>query len=297
MGAMNRFVFITACTCALWVFSISGAWAQEMTPAPKAKTFADVWKEGGWVMYPLALASVLMVGLSTEGFYKLRKEKLCPSGLVASAKQLMTDSSFQELWKLCQANPCFFSTVVAAGLERIGRGKERVESVMTDIASKEATLLKTKMRYLSVIGVVTPMIGLTGTVVGMIKAFAVLGSSGIADPAALSSKISEVLIATAGGLGVAIPAFIFYYVLGNKAQSAIIEADSVINRLFEDIPYDELTGLRVGDSFTAGQASSTGVSGRTVSMTLTTNCPICNGVINPGDNPCPHCGAELKWAE
>jgi biopolymer transport protein ExbB len=88
----------------------------------------------------------------------------------------------------------------------------------------------------------------------MIKAFAVLGQAGITDPAALSEKISEVLIATAGGLAVAIPAFIFYYVLRNRAQAVVIQVDSIMNRLLEDIPYADLSGIKIGENFSAGAA-------------------------------------------
>lgn len=130
----------------------------------------------------------------------------------------------------------------------MGRGKEIMDHIMQEIAIKEATLLKTRNTYLSVIGVVTPMIGLTGTVVGMIKAFSVLGQSGIADPGALSAKISEVLTATAGGLIVAIPAFIFFYILKNRSQEVLIHADSTVNRLVEEIPVEELGGIRIGES-------------------------------------------------
>jgi biopolymer transport protein ExbB len=263
----------------------------------KPKTFSEIWHEGGWVMYPLAIASILTVTLTAEGFHKLRIAKLAPPAMVAKIKELVAESNYQEAWILCRDNPCFFSNVIRIGLERIGKGKDAVENIMQEVSIKEATLMKTHNRYLSVIGVVTPMIGLTGTVVGMVKAFAVLGSTGIADPAALAAKISEVLIATAGGLVVAIPAFIIYYVLGNRAQSVLIEADSIVNRILEDVPYEELQGLKIGENFTLGQAGSVGNASRAVSVALTTNCPQCNAPIQTGESPCPNCGAVLSWTE
>jgi len=130
------------------------------------------------------------------------------------------------------------------------------------------------------------------------KSFAVLGASGIGDPRGLATSIGEVLMATASGLFIAIPAFISYYVFRNLTQQVIVYADDKIGRLLEDIPYEELLGLRIGENFNAGQPGLTpGASqSRRVSMALTTNCPVCNGAVTPGTNPCPHCGASLDWA-
>jgi biopolymer transport protein ExbB len=91
------------------------------------------------------------------------------------------------------------------------------------------------------------MIGLLGTVTGMIKAFAKLGSSGIGDPSGLSAAIGEVLVATASGLVIAIPAFGAFYFLRNRASSAIHNIQDVINRLFRKMPYESLVGVHIGD--------------------------------------------------
>src|SRR5688572_32813919 len=115
------------------------------------------------------------------------------------------------------------------------------------------------------------MIGLLGTVIGMMGAFAVLAGSGISDPRALSGKIGEVLLATASGLFIAIPAFVSYYVFRNMSQMVIVHADDVVNELLIDIPYDELTGVQIGENFSAGGALPEGGGGvRKVSMALTT---------------------------
>ena len=169
-----------------------------------------------------------------------------------------------------------------------------MEDAVAEHGLREATVLRTRNSYLSVIGVVSPMIGLLGTVIGMMGAFRVLAGSGISDPRALSGKIGEVLLATASGLFIAIPAFVSYYVFRNISQMCIVHADDVVNSLLIDIPFDELQGVQVGDSFsTGGGAVSAGA--RKVSMALTTACPICGGSVTPGVNPCPHCGSTLDW--
>jgi biopolymer transport protein ExbB len=133
----------------------------------------------------------------------------------------------------------------------------------------------------------------------MMGAFAVLGSKGIADPRALASSIGEVLLATASGLFIAIPAFVSYYIFRNRAQMVIVHGDDVVNTLVRDLPFDELQGIQIGEAFNAGVGGTTtaATQSRKVSVSLTTNCPVCNGAVSPGQNPCPHCGATLQWAQ
>ena len=203
----------------------------------------------------------------------------------------------QEAWATCAANKNYLANVLKAGLSRLGRGKEAVEDAVAEHGLREATMLRTRNSYLSVIGVVSPMIGLLGTVMGMMGAFAVLGSSGMKDHGALAGKIGEVLLATASGLFIAIPAFVSYYIFRNVSQMCIVHADDIVNTLIMDIPYDELAGVQIGENFDAG-APMPGYGGgaRKVSMALTTACPVCNGAVTPGVNPCPHCAATLDWS-
>ena len=113
--------------------------------------------------------------------------------------------------------------------------------------SKENSRIQTFVSYLSVIGVCTPMIGLLGTVTGMISAFAVLGSSGIGDPGGLSEAIGEVLVATASGLVIAIPAFTAYYWLRNRGTKVLHDLHDTIGHLLRKMPYDKLAGAYIGD--------------------------------------------------
>ena len=160
-------------------------------------------------------------------------------------------------------------------------------------------MMRTRNSYLSVIGVVSPMIGLLGTVIGMMGAFATLGASGISDPRGLATSIGEVLMATASGLFIAIPAFIAYYVFRNRSQTVIVNVDHLINNLIGDIPFAGLQGIRIGDNFGIGEEipAEEGEVVHKVSMSLTTNCPVCSGTLTPGQSPCPHCSALLDWEQ
>jgi len=102
------------------------------------------------------------------------------------------------------------------------------------------------------------MIGLLGTVTGMIRAFATLGASGIGDPSSLSSAIGEVLVATASGLFIAIPAFMAFYFLRNRATAALHHIQDIISSLFRKMPYEAMVGVHIGDDviFAAQPAGS-----------------------------------------
>jgi len=288
-------------TLALLAVSSATGFAQDEAAAPPAEqhTVLETILEGGPLIIAIWLAiigtSVTMVTFIVQGLLTLRKDKLAPPALVASLQQTIDAGNYQEAWEICNANNNYLSNVLKAALTRIGRGKTAVDDSIIEHGLREATVLRTRNSYLSVIGVIAPMIGLLGTVIGMIGAFAVLGSSGISDPRALAARIGEVLIATASGLFIAIPAFVFYYVFRNMSQQVIVHADDVVNTLVQDIPFEELEGVRIGQDFNAGTGVVQG-GRRKVSMALTTNCPVCNGAVTPGVNPCPHCGATLDWA-
>jgi biopolymer transport protein ExbB len=222
-------------------------------PAEQAKvvkpqeTFWDIMKDAGVAVWICVVLSIVVLGFIIESFMKFRVSSLVPEQLYNQIKAEIAYGNYQNAWQLAHASKTYLGRLVSAGLERIGRGKESTEFTLEETSAQQAVILKTNINYLSVIGVVAPMIGLTGTVIGMIEAFKTLSASGIADPAALSGAIGRVLLATAAGLIVAIPGFVFYYVFKSMSQTAILIANSLIFRLFEDVPYDQIYGLVIGE--------------------------------------------------
>jgi biopolymer transport protein ExbB len=288
-------------TCLLLLAAAPAVWAAEGEPAESMSVIQTIL-HGGPLIIGIWLAilatSIVMVTFIIQLFLVLRDEQLAPKALQESLASTIQSGNYQEAWEICRANKAYIAKVLGGAMERLGRGKDAVETALIEHGLREAQELKTKNSYLSVIGVIAPMIGLLGTVIGMMGAFAVLGQSGVADPRSLALRIGEVLMATASGLFIAIPAFIFYYYFRNRATIVVVNADDKLNRLIEDIPFEEISGIKIGENFEAGAgAPAAGASrSRKVSMTLTTNCPICNAAIQPGINPCPHCGATLDWA-
>jgi biopolymer transport protein ExbB len=284
--------------------------AQDATPSPAAasdqpasQSLLQIILHGGPLVILIWLAilatSITMVTFIIQNILTLRRESLAPAALVDALENDITAGNYQAAWETCDANNNYLANVLKAGLERIGRGKEAVEDGVAEHALREATVMRTRNSYLSVIGVVSPMIGLLGTVVGMMGAFGNLAAAGISDPRGLAASIGEVLTATAAGLSIAIPAFIAYYIFRNRAQMAIVHADDQINRLIADLPFEELQGIRIGEQFSAGGGAPTlgADESRRVSAELTTNCPVCNAPVSPDQSTCPSCGATLDWAK
>ncbi|MEY5009552.1 MAG: hypothetical protein RLZZ253_691 [Verrucomicrobiota bacterium] len=296
-STFRRILPYAAAVLAVTVLPTLGFAEEEAAAAPKEQSILHTIIEGGPLIMAVWCAilatSITMVTLVIQNTLQLRKDRLAPPPLINALKQLISAGNYQEAWETCNANRNYLANVIKAGLARIGRGKEAVEQGLAEHALREATVLRTRNSYLSVIGVVSPMIGLLGTVIGMMGAFAVLASSGISDPRALSGKIGEVLMATAFGIGIAIPAFVAYYVFRNVSQMCIVYADDIVNTLIVDLPYEELHGVQIGENFNAGVVAAAGA--RKISSSLSTNCPMCSGAVTVGVSPCPHCGSPLDW--
>ena len=198
-------------------------------------------------MVPIALCSMLTVYLIWDGVLRTAPQKVMPPQHVEAMKKLFPPGDYVGAYAYCKANASPFTNVCRVAISLIGDGKEAVEEGIIAELEKEDSKMQTYISYLSVIGVCTPMIGLLGTVTGMIKAFATLGASGIGDPSSLSAAIGEVLVATASGLFIAIPAFGSFYFLRNRAVKALHDIEDTAVMLFRKMPYDLAAGAQIGD--------------------------------------------------
>lgn len=216
-------------------------------PAVHSKTLWEQIEEGGWVMIPIGLCSVLTLYLIGDGVMRTAPKRALPAQQVAAVKAAFRQGDYVGAYNYCKANPSPFTNVCRIAVSLLGDGKSAVEDGVVGELSKENSRMQTYISYLSVIGVCTPMIGLLGTVTGMIKAFAVLGSQGIGDPSGLSAAIGEVLVATAAGLFIAIPAFSAFYYLRNRAAKVLHDIQDTMLSLLRKMPYEQLAGSQIGD--------------------------------------------------
>ena len=205
---------------------------------------------GPFFMLLLFLASTLMVWLVIDGFLRTARPKLVPPDLEASLRQSLTDGDYDQALAFAAQSDTVFGRVATEAFTKVGLGKDATDDAIFEEVERERGGFASRISYLSVIGVITPMIGLTGTVFGMIQAFDTLGSSGVGDPARLSEAIGHVLVCTGGGLVVAIPAFAFYYVLRNRINAGIRHVQVRTNAIFHHLPYGRLQGVRLeADAF------------------------------------------------
>jgi biopolymer transport protein ExbB len=248
---MKRRIVSTAALAVLSLFIlIAPALAQSTSPAPAAEQKKTLWQtiaQGGWVMVPIALCSIATLYLIGDGIIRTSPKRMAPPEAEENVKTLFRNGDYVAAYNYCKENPSPLTNVLRVAIGLLGEGKDVTEEGMTGELAKENSSMQTYISYLSVIGVCTPMIGLLGTVTGMIKAFAKLGAAGIGDPSGLSSAIGEVLVATASGLIIAIPAFGAFYFLRNRATASLHHIQDIINRLFRKMPYESLSGVHLGD--------------------------------------------------
>ncbi len=225
------------------------AMAQETTTTTHAtKSLWEKIVQGGWVMYPLAACSIAMVWLISDGILRTRRLKLVPPMELEKLRNAFRAGDYVGAYQITQEVPCAINNVVRAGLIALGDGKDATEESMLAEIAKEQARGSVRLSYLSVIGVCTPMIGLIGTVTGMISAFEALGEGNVSQNAdKLAAAIGEVLVATATGLFVAVPAFMAYYFLRNRLQNAMQEVEYEGFNLFRKMPYHLAEGVHIGD--------------------------------------------------
>lgn len=225
--------------------------ASAQTSAPKAQAaqtnLLQKLIEGGWVMIPIGLCSLATLYFIGDGVNRTARKKIAPDAHVSALKDLFRAGDYVGAYNYCKSHPSPLTNVLRTGISMSGEGKDVSEVAMQEELGKENSEIQTRISYLSVIGVCAPMIGLLGTVTGMIRAFNTLGSDGIGDPGKLAGAIGEVLIATASGLFVAIPAFIAFYYLRNRSASALHAIQDAINNLFRRMPWHSLSQAQIGD--------------------------------------------------
>jgi len=191
------------------------------------ETMFSLIAKGGYLMIPLAIASILALTLGLERFISLSKERILPArfldGLVNAWE---SDRTGKQAIAYCDEASGAVGHIFKAGIRRSGAGPEAVEKAIEDVGSREANKMKRSLRPLSVIAAVSPLLGLLGTVYGMIDAFQKTSASGgTAKTAMLASGIYEALVTTAAGLTIAIPTLLLYQFLLGRVDRLIDEID------------------------------------------------------------------------
>ncbi len=190
---------------------------------------------GGWLMIPILLCSVLATAITLERFWTLRRAQVLPSGI---GEQVTDWASRHELDKkhiqqLRLGSP--LGRVLAAGLINRHRPREVIKEAVEDTGRHVVHELERFLNTLGTVAGVTPLLGLLGTVVGMIKVFGAIVEHGVGNPGVLADGIGQALITTAAGLTVAIPAFFFYRYFQGRINEYVISMEEQAMDLLEAI--------------------------------------------------------------
>ena len=199
----------------------------------------ELLRRGGPLMYPLYLLSFVMAGFAIERAISLQRQRILPPDIVARIRDVSAERhgpvDVQRLLEDISASNSPIVRIVRAGLRKAYRPAPEIEKAIEDAGAKEAAGMRRNCKVLSVTANVAPLLGLLGTVMGMIKAFMTVASreEALGRTELLAAGIYQALVTTATGLCIAIPALVFYYLLTDKIERLVIEMDDFTIDLIE----------------------------------------------------------------
>ncbi|MBF0218330.1 MAG: MotA/TolQ/ExbB proton channel family protein [Gammaproteobacteria bacterium] len=188
---------------------------------------------GGWLMLPIVLSSVIAVAIVLDRLWKLRSEPIAPTNLAQQLWQLHQQRALttEKIRSVSVSSP--LGRILAVGLVNMHHEREVIKEVLEEEGRQVVVQLERYLNTLGTIASITPLLGLLGTVVGMIKVFSAITEFGVGNPTVLASGISEALITTAAGLAVAIPALIFYRHFRRRVELLVLKMEDEALKLVE----------------------------------------------------------------
>jgi len=197
------------------------------------RTWWDNLQSAGAVGVIQVLLSVVALALIIEDFVNIRRDRLMPPHLLSELEQLFEEENYEEAMELCDAEDCFLTRIVGAGLAKQEEGYEMMAYAMEEQGEDESMSLHMKLSYIALIAMVEPMLGLFGTVWGMIDAFSRISAmGGAANAADLADDIGKALVTTFLGLLIAIPVLSCHTVLRNRVLKLVQETGMITGELF-----------------------------------------------------------------
>lgn len=219
---ISAILLVTLFIC-LAGFNYIYAEGESKSSGVKESGFIDLIKAGGWVGHFIILCSVVGMGFVIEHIVNIKRDKLCPPDIIAELEALVEEGRYEEAVTLCSANPNFFCNIVGAALSKVNEGYDAMVEAMGTSGEEESAKLNMKISYISLIGNIAPMLGLTGTVTGMIASFGIIKTKLSPSPADLASGVEAALVTTAEGLFVSMPLMAAFFMFKNKVTLYIIE--------------------------------------------------------------------------
>lgn len=198
----------------------------------------ELIEKGGVLMYPIIILSVLSLAIFLERLTTLRAGKYAPAKFLADIKETLKKKNIDEALVMCDKDGSALAKVTKDILTNLDLPLQRLMESVEESGRYHASRLTRFLRSLQAIASISPLLGLLGTVIGMIKTFIVIGQQGVGNAQALAGGISEALITTAAGLSVAIPTVVFYYIIRFRSERVTLEleksASEIINQIFKE---------------------------------------------------------------
>jgi len=205
----------------------------------------EIVQSGGWLMLPILICSLVAMAIVGERFWTLRRSHLAPDGLVTKVQASLKKSAPNKAMLQQLASDSALGRILAAGIANAGQGRDIMKESIEDAASQVVHELERFLNTLGTVAAITPMLGLLGTVVGMIDVFSVIMLHGSGDAALLAGGISKALITTAAGLSVAIPAMFFHRFFVRRVEEITVAMEQQAIYLMDMFHGDRVAAPKV----------------------------------------------------
>ena len=226
---------------AFFLFLVPGVLlAQEPEATSEGLNLWDMIKQGGWAMYPLGLCSISMLFLIIHCWRETNPNKFVPAVGLDQTETSMAEGNVEEALNQLTQVPTVLSRALVQSLGRLklpldGRKREKAEASLVEALEGEENTINQWITYLNVIAAVAPMIGLLGTVSGMIGAFQTMATSGMGRPELFAGNIGEALITTATGLVIGIPSMVSFFMMRNRMNNGMLASIQAANILMDSL--------------------------------------------------------------
>jgi biopolymer transport protein ExbB len=188
---------------------------------------------GGFMMYPLLFSALIALTVIFEKFYAFKKSYSTPHGITSEVLKQVQAGKLLEADSKCKAHETPVTAVMQVGIEHFGNPVEEMELAMKNEAEQWIPLLEKRIEVIDTVITAAPLMGLLGTITGMMASFRVLSEKGVNEPNAITGGVAEALIATATGLVIALVCLVAYNYLSARVKEFIYEVESVASRMIE----------------------------------------------------------------
>lgn len=210
----------------------------------------EMYLKGGYAMHPMLVLSIVAVAISIERVVYLRRAKTDADAFMGAINEFLEKNQLDEAYQYCDRTSVPISRIIKAGLKNQKRGRNEVLRSIEDAGGLEVAKLEKGILILQTIAKIAPLIGLFGTVTGMITAFQAMGGAGGENPRLVAAGIGEALIATAGGLVVAIPTYFLSFYFINEVNKFLLDMQKSSIKFLDGLNEHEekMAAARVLDS-------------------------------------------------